>query len=49
MDVLNSNMIFNLLKIEIIIIKYEKCIITSFDKVECEAAHIVPVKDNGNY
>ena len=29
--------------------KYEKCIITSFDKVECEAAHIVPVKDDGNY
>ena len=29
--------------------KYNSCIITNYNSVECEAAHIIPVKDNGEY
>ena len=32
-----------------IIRKYQTCIVSSLDSIECEAAHIVPVKDKGNY
>ena len=29
--------------------KYKTCIITNYSSIECEAAHIIPVKDNGEY